>query len=191
MNLAEWIMRLAALVAPQRRTSWTTAMAAEFASLTAGRLGWSLGCLATACRWRLKSEAWFCVAVVGAIAGTEYGVEPLYSQISMTWLPHAPLTGLLRIAFYVMAWLPFLFTVMLLGFWRPDRVKTTAAMVFGFHMVAAYLFFHFVMHARFGYIHFMDLPPVVGEAAVMGYSLGGASIGAALRRAVAPMRQPA
>jgi len=164
-------------------------MAAEFAALKTGRVSWALGCLMTTMMWRLRVESFYLVVVAATIVVAVPAFSIPFDLLMVRILPMGHLAGLVRIASYVLAWLPTLFISFVLGLWRPDRPVTTGMVALAVSIADAYLTFHFVMHAHFGYIHFMDLPPVVGELAALGYFLGGAWLGAVAHKVFMRLRR--
>ena len=188
MAISDLIMKMAVATSPKDRTDWTTAMAAEFAALKTGRVNWALGCFLTTIVWRLRAESLYLLVVMTTVVVAVPVLSILFDLVWMNILPRHP-TGFVRLASYVLAWVPTLLLSFILGLWRPDRPLKTGVLALLASIADAYLTFHFVMHADFGYIHFMDLPPIAGELAALGYFLGGAWLGAAAHKAFMPRRQ--
>lgn len=69
-TLARLMLHACVALAPKHRADWSRAMQAEFAAIEAGgpALAWALGCLATAARWRLKTDGGYLLAFLAAVA---------------------------------------------------------------------------------------------------------------------------
>jgi len=188
MELSRLVMKLALRHVPKDREEWARAMQAEFDVLKKGRLTWAIGCLGTSLNWDLRAHALYWLAVpISIILATHVFEAPFFWWIAA----HCPVHSqwYCRYASYLWGNLALLIACMILGFWRPGRIVSTAITMSVCNVVEAYLFFFFFMHMPLGgYIHFMDLPPVIGETVVLTGALiavtTGALIGQGARRTV-------
>ena len=181
MDLSRLIMKLAFRNVPNAREEWARAMQAEFDVLQKGRLAWAIGCLWAGMGWDLKAHALYWLALPAATAAVQFFVSgPLLSWI----FDHCPqANAYCAYPSYDTFSLDFLVPCLAFGLWRPGRIVTTAVALALCLFAYEYVFFAiaFAGHAH-GYIHIMNMPPVIGETVVMTGALLGVSTGALLRQ---------
>lgn len=181
MRLSSVIMRWVVNSAPSKRREWAEAMAAEFAMLTRGRLAWALGCVPAAIGWWIREDLVFMVAVVVGALFAEIVVMPRLSLIEPDFDANS-FSG--KIALYAFVELGPVAVVALLSCLRKDRVILTAILFDLTILAYAYLYvWPFIFHRPGRYIHWADLPPVVGEIFLFLVCLFGSALGGGLRNA--------
>jgi len=173
-SLGRWVMRLAQRAAPAARYDFALAMREEFEVMDGDRLGWALGCLATAAGWRLRADGLFLATLVAVGLTLDLAMDvPLmllpgdfvHAVAYVYWLAApAVVCGMLA------AWRPGYAYVATLVVWL---VRETLLVATSFSMFRALL--------DRGW-HVMDAPPIVGYSALLGWSLVAATIGAHLGR---------
>lgn len=185
MDLSSIIMRWILRNAPPQRREWARAMQAEFETLTRGRLVWALGCLRPAIGWCLQTDAIYVTTLMIAVVLGEVLLLPQLVMIEPGF-DTATLAG--RLGLYAFAQIGTMIVATVFGFWRKDRVVTTAILVALVQVAYVYLYvWPFVFH-RFGhYIHWSDLPPGLGEVFHFAVCLLGSALGYGLRLTVTAM----
>lgn len=174
--VANMMMTLAQWLTPRAQTAWFAAMQGEYAALTRGRSGWALGCLGAAAGWRLKADGVWLVTCLAF----PFLLEPL----SRFWweinLPSPEGT-----MGYVLSQVPKASLWCVIGMVWPRRLWATALLSVLTYMTYTYSVFWIRFDMPFtGYVNHMDLPPIVGEGAVLALALLSVWAGRALRRAV-------
>lgn len=182
MRLSSLLMRFTSVITPQARSEWREAMQAEYQVMDRGRLSWSLGCLITATGWRMKAEAFYVALLVASALFTELVLNPLFFFSSSLTTQQA------HYIIYVWCDLPILLMSAGLGFSRPKRWQVSAVAFAALNFAYLYISFAVIFPPPHGYIHFNNLPPLIGESAVLAICLAGALIGQGLRSRITSIR---
>ncbi|MGN6424685.1 MAG: hypothetical protein ACTHLA_15395 [Asticcacaulis sp.] len=176
MRLSFLLMRLAFVITPSARAEWRAAMQAEYQVMDRGRLSWSLGCLMTATGWRMKSGTGYLMGVVSAFIVTAFILNPVSLILLMLHSRHEPVW---RPLIYVVADMPTVLACMALSLWRPRYGYVSAVLMTGLFFTSTYGL-ALLAGRTFSYLHFNDMPPVIGELLFLGICMTAAFMGRAL-----------
>jgi hypothetical protein len=191
-TLSGWIMQLATRRPPPTRADWVLAMDREFETLERGRLGWALGCLTTRIGWTLRAQ-WLYLLLL------------LLSPFYIRWVGHLEFTlfwshheyiGFERNYGALIALIEPLPLAILLGFYRPDRIRTTLvlgcilAQHVGMTLGASWTLGGTFLSWWGPHATIYMAPPLIGLCASLWVWYMGASFGAWLARRRTPPSAP-
>ncbi len=194
MSMSQFIMKLAARFAPAQRHDWAAAMQAEYEVMETGRIGWAIGCLSNSVAWRLRVDAVYAVFMMAITIATQRLLDGPVFWMYVNAEEAIHFNGIqYPLIFYVSMQVPLILSCIALGLWQPRRILMAAGFSTLAFIANSYATFVFQMHQPLPFaIHYMNLPPVAGEAVMfvicltfVGIGRGGRSLfsGLTTRRA--------
>ncbi|ESQ81282.1 hypothetical protein [Asticcacaulis sp. YBE204] len=194
--IADLLMKLTYALTPKDQALWSEAMRGEYAAESRGRLGWAAGCLMVASGWRLKADGlWLAIIFAVPFFGFDIWSHWWWQNVILPVIPSGSKPVIIgpddinRMAFFFQSGLKYMLYALAIGMWRPRLLRVAVPLMTMICLAQVYwalAHYNWVIEGQpvtFVYLHWMNLPPVIGELAFMMLLAVSAGGGALIRRA--------